>query len=41
MPLIDSLKQPQPQASRQSDTEVLLARDRSGDNQAAETEKQK
>ena len=30
--LIDSLKQSQPQAGKQSGTEVLLARDRSGDN---------
>jgi hypothetical protein len=41
MPLIDSLKRSQPQASKQSDTEVILARDRSGDNRSAETEKQK
>jgi len=41
MPRIDRLKQPQPQASKQSDMEVLLARGRSGDNQPAETEKQK
>ena len=32
IPLIDSLKQSQPQAGKQSGTEVLLARDRSGDN---------
>ncbi len=41
IPLIDSLKQSQPQAGRQSGAEVILARDRSGDNQPTETEKQK
>jgi len=41
IPLIDSLKQSQPQAGKQSGTEVLLARDRSGDDQPVEMEKQK
>jgi cytochrome c biogenesis protein CcmG, thiol:disulfide interchange protein DsbE len=41
IPLIDSLKQSQPQAGKQSGTEVILARDRSGDNQPTEMEKQK
>ncbi|MGA2493838.1 MAG: DsbE family thiol:disulfide interchange protein [Roseiarcus sp.] len=41
IPLIDSLKQSQPQAHKQSSTEVSLARDRSADNQPTETEKQK
>ena len=41
IPLIDSLKQAQPQAGGQSGAEVILARDRSGDNQPTEMEKQK
>ena len=41
IPLIDSLKQSRPQAGKQSGTEVLLARDRSGDDRSAGMEKQK
>ena len=41
IPLIDSLKESQPQAGKQSGTEVSLARDRSGDSQPTEMEKQK
>ena len=41
IPLIDSLKQSQPQAGRQSGAGVILARDRAGDDQPPETEKQK
>jgi len=41
IPLIDSLKQSQPQAGKQSGTEVSLARERLGDNQPTEMEKQK
>lgn len=41
IPLIDSLKRPQPQAGKQGGPEVNLARDRSGDDRSAEMEKQK
>jgi len=41
IPLIDSLKQSLPQAGKQSGTEVLLARDRLGDDRSAGMEKQK
>jgi cytochrome c biogenesis protein CcmG/thiol:disulfide interchange protein DsbE len=41
IPLIDNLRRLQPQAGRQGDSGVILARDRSGDNQPTETEKQK
>ncbi len=41
IPLIDSLKRPQPQAGKQGGPEVNLARDRSRDDRSAEMEKQK
>jgi cytochrome c biogenesis protein CcmG/thiol:disulfide interchange protein DsbE len=41
IPLVDSLKQSQPQAGTQSGTEVILARDRSDDGQPPEMERQK
>jgi cytochrome c biogenesis protein CcmG/thiol:disulfide interchange protein DsbE len=41
IPLIDSLKQSQPQASRQSNPQFSLARNRPGDDQPAEMEKVK
>ncbi|MGO9774789.1 MAG: DsbE family thiol:disulfide interchange protein [Roseiarcus sp.] len=41
IPLIDSLKRPQPQAGKQGGPEVNLERDRSGDDRSAEMEKQK
>jgi cytochrome c biogenesis protein CcmG/thiol:disulfide interchange protein DsbE len=41
IPLIDRLKQSQPQAGGQSGAEVILARDRSGDSQPTETERHK
>jgi cytochrome c biogenesis protein CcmG/thiol:disulfide interchange protein DsbE len=41
VPLIDSLKQSQSQADRQSGAEIILARGRSGDDQPTGTEKLK